>query len=178
MKYKIEEVEIQKLDIETATELAQKIDKIYKDIFNKRNYPMVNYLNGRVVDGTFYQEFINMFQGSNPTSTHLVLAKKDCCGNDIVGATLCMTGKDMNSHNIDKYGKIVFFWVSPYHRKSTIYKRLRKYVVKWFRDKEVKSVSLNLDSHQKGLIKYFMDNLKAKEVSREIAFSVSDLEDC
>ena len=83
------------------------------------------------------------------------MARETCCSKEIIG--VAMGGLTPGDRITDRSsGRVLFFWVNPKYRKTTLTNNFYKRLWGWFDDRNCVSVSITFKSWQDKLAKYFM----------------------
>ncbi len=154
MKYILEELTSVD-DFKNIEDVARVIEKVTDD--NERKYYLddlqsMGYQGFDLPQYSDYCDFI--FKCIPAEKTKVLMARETCCGKDVIGIAIAgLTGKVRGFRS----GRLLFFWVDPNYRKTTLLTTLYKKMWAWFSKKNCANVSINLKTWQEGILNYFMN---------------------
>lgn len=84
----------------------------------------------------------------------IYMARETCCSKSVIG--VAMGGLTLPEKLTSRSsGRVLFYWINPKYRKTTLGNNLYKKLWGWFDDRNAVSVSITFKSWQKDLAKYF-----------------------
>lgn len=155
MKYILEELTSvdEFKDIEEMARLTKKIQKENEQTHYLPNLLHMGYQGFKLPDYDDYCDYI--FSLVNEKDAKVFFARETCCSKKIIGACVgALTGKMFNGV---RGGRVLFFWVHPDYRKSTLTNNMYKKMWGWFDKEKCSNVSITFKTWQEDILKYFMN---------------------
>ena len=155
MGYNLTEVKEDNLkDIKELAECMRTVQYYNEKGIYAGNHMFMGYQGYGIPSKKEYISFIKDIVDNS--SFKLLYSREECCGNKIIAVGLgALTS--MANETKTRCGRVMFFWVHPEKRKTTLNNKLYKKLFGWFKKNNCPSVSISFKRHQDSLAKFFFN---------------------